>query len=180
LIAEGHTVLYGGPDYPEPMLRFKGKHFAFQCKRISSNNRQTIDKKIKRASEQILENIRVHSGVCSTGVILLDITKLVNPQGMVLMLRRVEDMEHSQARYDMLRFYDKFVAGLDFKKHDHVSQIIVTSSFLTTQDSTRPNESYYSYKMMMNHPNFYESFASGGSNSISKSLLPETMLDSET
>jgi len=76
----GYGVFYGDDSHPEPLAVADGLQIAFQCKRMSSDKASALQDELKDAAGQLAEN-RTRLDSITHGVVVVDLTKLVNPSG---------------------------------------------------------------------------------------------------
>jgi len=144
----GHCVEYGDDQFPEPMVWIGPKEYAVQCKRIATTKANQIGKRIRQAGYQINKNVKDYSDRCSEGIIVIDVSKFINPNGMVLYCPTKHHFSNSEARHNMYSFFNKYLKNWDFSKNMNVSGIIMTASFLITKEPKSVANDFMSHKLI--------------------------------
>jgi len=134
----GFEVKYGDDDFPEPLLICDDASYPCQCKRLQKASPGAIQKNIKEASEKLRDNIE-SKVEWSTGLIVLELTKLINPKGLVLI-----DIDYSDGQGKTVADVqlDEFsvshlqpLVTRDPDRYRHVAAIIYRANYMMSRSS---------------------------------------------
>lgn len=82
-LKEGAKVEFGDDRFPEPKISIDGCDAAIQCKRVKGRPDTALEKNIKKAQKQLLDNFDDFDSI-RYGIIAINLDKLINPLGLVL------------------------------------------------------------------------------------------------
>lgn len=141
----GLPVSYGGDEHPEPLVLFDGERVGYECKRVGVGKPSSIRKNLREAACQ-LEN-RIKDDICDSGIIHINISKLINPLGMVLVGADAKELHRSQARHDALRFFRYFAFPFQFNKYPNIQAVTVNYAHLSKDEQYSENDTYVHHMM---------------------------------
>lgn len=144
-LMQGFEVIYGDDTFPEPLVVLGGEECPCECKRLQKNKESAVKRNIFKASKQLKSYFRRNENNAQ-GVIVLDISKILNPDGAFLLDQDTSGGElKSIADMQIDTFRDKNIYSIDWGEHQHVAGIILFASYMTSDKLQAKSHTNYTY-----------------------------------